>query len=992
LSIVLTINGVGYDYPETDDQTWGPDATEWAIAVTAGMLQKSAGLFQVLAELDFGSAYGVKALYYKTRTTNIADAGQIRLARADTIVFRNQANSGNLVLGIDTSDRLTYNGNPIIDSAALTASRALVSSAAGVISVSSVTSTELGYVGGVTSSIQTQIDAILAGDVEGPVSSTDNAMTRFDGITGRLLQNSGAILDDSNNLTGLTSVVANGITIGSAANRISGLATIINSGTLTLPTSTDTLVGRATTDTLTNKTLTAPVIATIVNSGTLTLPTSTDTLVGRATTDTLTNKTLGSPTFTGQLSLPNGTVAAPTLLFSSAGIYSTGAQNIDFSVNGVQTANFNSASAIIRTNLQIQGGGAASPGLNFQSSPVAGLYMTTVNIIGFATAGVTAGTINASQIWSIGVGTAATQIINGGALRLQSGATSEFAIIGDSGNASSISLTGAGASSNGGVVSVYGNSHASKANVIEFLNAGSASSNFDASGHLNLLGQRALRLQDTTGGEYVGLRASSTQTTYTITFPSAAPATNALLKYDGANYIWSLQGDVSGPVSSTDTAVAKFSGTTGKILQDTGVLIDSGNSVTMNRLAVGGSALSSSGILNNSPSAVQNPLSGVTQRAFRTSMVGTSAATTEVVGFSSAVSTDAAAFTAALRTHFHFANQTKGAGSTITRDLGFGGSIPTQGTNNALLADNTAFTGDWVINSSSASASLFSGPMEWKQQATPSNPASGNNRIYFKADGNLYKLTSAGVETAFAAGSGDINQNGNSFGTTMTLGTNDAFSLAFETNGVTNGSVTSAGAWALGATGFTGTHTLNANTVRILPGSGVESVLSAKADNAGSLALAGASGSSNGGVIVLHGNSHASKANIIEFQNAAAIRGSISAAGLWTIGTAAGTEAHVVNGGLDVVRDLKVTTAGMGLFVKEGSNAKMGVSTLVAGTVTVSTTAVTASSRIFLTSQSDGGTPGFQRITARTAATSFVITSSNGADTSVIAWMIVEPA
>lgn len=48
--------------------------------------------------------------------------------------------------------------------------------------------------------------------------------------------------------------------------------------------------------TLTNKTLTAPVIASIVNSGTLTLPTSTDTLVGRATTDTLTNKTLTSPT------------------------------------------------------------------------------------------------------------------------------------------------------------------------------------------------------------------------------------------------------------------------------------------------------------------------------------------------------------------------------------------------------------------------------------------------------------------------------------------------------------------------------------------------------------------------------------------------------------------------------------------------------------------------------------------------------------------------
>jgi len=50
--------------------------------------------------------------------------------------------------------------------------------------------------------------------------------------------------------------------------------------------------------TLTNKTLTAPIFSTIVNTGTLTLPTTTDTLIGRATTDTLTNKTLTSPTIT----------------------------------------------------------------------------------------------------------------------------------------------------------------------------------------------------------------------------------------------------------------------------------------------------------------------------------------------------------------------------------------------------------------------------------------------------------------------------------------------------------------------------------------------------------------------------------------------------------------------------------------------------------------------------------------------------------------------
>ena len=41
-------------------------------------------------------------------------------------------------------------------------------------------------------------------------------------------------------------------------------------------------------------TISAPLVA---GSGVLTLPTGTDTLVGKATTDTLTNKTLTSPTF-----------------------------------------------------------------------------------------------------------------------------------------------------------------------------------------------------------------------------------------------------------------------------------------------------------------------------------------------------------------------------------------------------------------------------------------------------------------------------------------------------------------------------------------------------------------------------------------------------------------------------------------------------------------------------------------------------------------------
>jgi hypothetical protein len=64
-----------------------------------------------------------------------------------------------------------------------------------------------------------------------------------------------------------------------------------NTLTVAIDSTVATLTGS---QTLTNKTLTTPVISSISNTGTLTLPTSTDTLVGRATTDTLTNKTLTS--------------------------------------------------------------------------------------------------------------------------------------------------------------------------------------------------------------------------------------------------------------------------------------------------------------------------------------------------------------------------------------------------------------------------------------------------------------------------------------------------------------------------------------------------------------------------------------------------------------------------------------------------------------------------------------------------------------------------
>lgn len=97
-----------------------------------------------------------------------------------------------------------------------------------------------------------------------------------------------------------------------------------------------------------------------------------------------------------------------------------------------------------------------------------------------------------------------------------------------------------------------------------------------------------------------------------------------------------------------------------------------------------------------------------------------------------------------------------------------------------------------------------------------------------------------------------------------------------------------------------------------------------------------------------------------------------------------GSQFQFNNGPVDVI------TAGKGLMVKEGANCKQGTATLAAGTVVVANTSVTASSRIVLTAQ-DNNSTGALRVSARTAGTSFTITSSNAADTGVVAYEIFEP-
>lgn len=72
--------------------------------------------------------------------------------------------------------------------------------------------------------IKAYVDASAGGggDVVGPASSTDNALARFDLATGKLIQNSVGILDDTGNLTGLNNLTATGLITGGTLTLTTG--------------------------------------------------------------------------------------------------------------------------------------------------------------------------------------------------------------------------------------------------------------------------------------------------------------------------------------------------------------------------------------------------------------------------------------------------------------------------------------------------------------------------------------------------------------------------------------------------------------------------------------------------------------------------------------------------------------------------------------------------------------------------------------------------
>ncbi|MFZ9310723.1 MAG: beta strand repeat-containing protein [Arenimonas sp.] len=311
-----TVTSVAMTVPSWLSVSGSPITTSGTLAVTAATGQAAN---RVLATPNGASgALSVRALVS-------ADLGAIVTNSNIDAAAAIDYSKLNLSLSVVNADIASAAAISLSKLATVTASRALVSSAGGVISASGVTSTELGYLSGVTSAIQTQLDA------------KENLLTNSAGLRAALSDETGsgvAVFGTAPTIAGgsHTALTALGIrstgtgafdlTLANSENLTAGrtLTVTVNDAARTLNLGGDLTTAAAfitsgansltlTTTGATNVTL--PTSGTLVNS-------AVTALSSLATVGTITSGTLGTGAVIGGVTMTLGSDATGDLYYRNA--------------------------------------------------------------------------------------------------------------------------------------------------------------------------------------------------------------------------------------------------------------------------------------------------------------------------------------------------------------------------------------------------------------------------------------------------------------------------------------------------------------------------------------------------------------------------------------------------------------------------------------------------------------------------------------------------
>lgn len=117
MSTTVTYVGNQYNVPAYQDTGYAQgtgNLSSYLIALATGSLTTSGGSFTLTADANFGATFGLVSAYFTSRTTNAASAGAIRLANTDSIKWRNGLSSGDVALGMNSSNQLTFAGDILL--------------------------------------------------------------------------------------------------------------------------------------------------------------------------------------------------------------------------------------------------------------------------------------------------------------------------------------------------------------------------------------------------------------------------------------------------------------------------------------------------------------------------------------------------------------------------------------------------------------------------------------------------------------------------------------------------------------------------------------------------------------------------------------------------------------------------------------------------------------------------------------------------------------